>query len=528
MKTETGLAGAKKEFGLTLAGCLMLLLLIAGVARAQADWPHVAFSKDGTPISYEIQGSGEPTLVFVHGWSCDSRYWRAQLPYFSGNHRVVTLDLAGHGHSGTARTKYTMGAFGEDVRAVVEATGGAGVILIGHSMGGSVIAEAARLMPDRVAGLIGVDTLENIEYPVTREELEKMFAPLEKDFRTGSRQFAGEMISSRTDPPLREWILSDMSAAPPAVALSAMNEMMSQYMTGEAAKIFDKIRVPVMSVNGDLWPVNYEANRRHMFSFDAIVLKDADHFLMMDRTDEFNRALEEAIHRLSGERAGKEAAGPSSSGSSAGKHGGALPEGFVYVDSLIPNIIVDLRYYSEHNFVGERIDGYVKPRCILTEAAAKALLQVQEELKPFGLGLKIFDAYRPKQAVDHFVRWAGNLEDTRTKSEFYPGINKNTLIRDGYIAGRSSHSRGSTVDLTIVSIHPETGKEELDMATGFDFFGPASNPFFLGHTSSQRAHRMLLNVLMKRHGFEFYPEEWWHFTLKEEPFPETYFNFPVQ
>ena len=207
---------------------------------------------------------------------------------------------------------------------------------------------------------------------------------------------------------------------------------------------------------------------------------------------------------------------------------GQLPTGFVYVDRVIPNLVIELRYYTEHNFVGERIDGYLKPRCILTKEAANALLQVQEELKPFGLGLKIFDAYRPQQAVDHFVRWANNLKDTRTKAEFYPDINKNTLIRDAYIASRSSHSRGSTVDLTIISLQSETQDKELDMATGFDFFGPASWPFFPGLTSSQRAHRMLLHTLMKEHGFKPYPEEWWHFTLVNEPFPETYFNFPVQ
>ncbi|MCK7467111.1 MAG: alpha/beta hydrolase [Desulfosudis oleivorans] len=258
----------------------------------------VILSKDGTPISYEVYGAGEPTLVFVHGWSCDARYWRAQLPYFSKNHRVVVLDLAGHGHSGMSRTKYTMGAFGEDVRAVTEAVGSPRVILIGHSMGGSVIAEAARLMPNRVIGLIGIDTLDNIEYPLTSEELKKMTAPLEKDFRAGSRQFIGEMILPQTDPQLREWILSDVSAAPPAVALSAMNEMMAQYITGEAAKVFEKIRIPVITVNGDLWPINYEANRRHMFSYQAIVLKKADHFLMMNRPEEFNRALEQAIKML--------------------------------------------------------------------------------------------------------------------------------------------------------------------------------------------------------------------------------------
>ena len=258
----------------------------------------MVLSSDGTPISYEIYGSGEPTLVFIHGWSCDARYWRAQVPYFSQHYRVVVLDLAGHGHSGMIRSRYTMPSFGEDVRAVTEATGSSRVILIGHSMGGSMIADATRFMPSRVIGLIGIDTLENIEYPMTAEELKKMVAPLEKDFRDGSRKFVAEMISPKTDPQLREWILADISAAPPAVALSAMHEMMSQYVSGEAATIFDQIRIPVVTVNGDLWPINYEANRRHMLSYEAIVLKGADHFLMMDRPEEFNPALEKAIRMI--------------------------------------------------------------------------------------------------------------------------------------------------------------------------------------------------------------------------------------
>ncbi len=282
----------------SLVACLVLLISAFGYTPAEAQWPQVVFSKDGIPISYEIFGVGEPTLVFVHGWCCDARYWRAQVPVFSKRYRIVVLDLAGHGHSGMSRKRYTMASFGEDVRAVTESTGSHNVILIGHSMGGSVIAEAARLMPRRVIGLIGIDTLENIEYPMTRSELKKMIAPLEKNFQTGSRQFVSEMIAPDTDPQLREWILSDMSAAPPGVALSAMNEMMTQYITGEAAKVFENIRIPVVTVNGGLWPVNYEANRRHMFSFDAIVLKEADHFLMMDRPVDFNKALEKAIHIL--------------------------------------------------------------------------------------------------------------------------------------------------------------------------------------------------------------------------------------
>lgn len=281
--------------------CCALLVLTVGESRASAEWPRVVNSQDGTPISYEVFGSGEPTLVLVHGWSCDSRYWRAQVPVLSKKHRVVVLDLAGHGHSGMTRSRYTMRAFGEDVRAVTEATGSKQVILIGHSMGGSVIAEAARLMPGRVIGLIGVDTLENVEYPLTAEEFKKMVAPMEKDFVSGSRQFVGEMLYPETDRQLKEWIIADISSAPPDVALSAMREMMGQYITGEAAKVFDALRIPVISVNGDLWPVDVEANRRHMLSYEAIILKKADHFLMMDRPDEFNRALEGAITTLSGQ-----------------------------------------------------------------------------------------------------------------------------------------------------------------------------------------------------------------------------------
>lgn len=285
MKTNTRIAG-------------IICLVVLGLSAARADWPHVVKSADGVPISYEVYGSGEPTLVFVHGWNCDARYWREQIPFFSKKHRVVVLDLAGHGHSGLSRTKYTMAAFGEDVKAAAETAGAGRVILIGHSMGGSVIAEAARLMPARVIGLIGVDTLENVEYPLTQEEFVKMTAPLREDFQAGSRGFVGQMLSTNTDAQLREWILSDMSAASPAVAMSAMDEMMGQFISGEAAKVFEQVRVPVMSVNGSLWPINYEANRRHMLSYDAIVLTNADHFLMMNRPAEFNAALEEAVERL--------------------------------------------------------------------------------------------------------------------------------------------------------------------------------------------------------------------------------------
>ena len=205
-----------------------------------------------------------------------------------------------------------------------------------------------------------------------------------------------------------------------------------------------------------------------------------------------------------------------------------LPEGFVYVDSIIPTIKVELRYYTTHNFVGKRIDGYVNPRCILTLKAATALKEVQDELKPFGLGIKIYDAYRPQQAVDNFIRWAEDLDDTLMKQEFYPDVEKKNLFKEDYIASRSGHSRGSTADLTIVSIDNKNPNQELDMGTGFDFFGEESWPNYPDISPDQRANRMLLQIVMEKHGFKRYPKEWWHFTLKDEPFPDTYFNFPIR
>ncbi|GAB4259607.1 MAG: M15 family metallopeptidase [Methylomicrobium sp.] len=205
-----------------------------------------------------------------------------------------------------------------------------------------------------------------------------------------------------------------------------------------------------------------------------------------------------------------------------------LPAGFVYADEVIPDLVVELLYFGDDNFVGARIDGYLAPKAILTRPAAEALLQVQQALREFGLGLKLFDAYRPQRAVEHFVRWASDIEDVKTKPEYYPDLDKKSLFEQGYIADRSSHSRGSTVDVTLVSILPETFGEELDMGTRFDFFGPESWPSYRDALPRQRAHRMLLQTVMTKYGFVPYREEWWHFTLRDEPFPDRYFDFPVQ
>ena len=202
-----------------------------------------------------------------------------------------------------------------------------------------------------------------------------------------------------------------------------------------------------------------------------------------------------------------------------------LPDGFVYLADVAPSIRVELRYYSEDNFVGRRINGYQAEKCILTSETALALRGVQSELEEFGLGLMVFDAYRPQTAVDHFVAWANDLSDQTRKQTFYPNVDKKNLFRDGYIASRSGHSRGSTVDLTIVSA---VDGRELDMGTIWDFFDPASWPGSKAVSFQQRANRLLLQTIMVRHGFKPLPQEWWHFTLVDEPFPNDYFSFPVE
>jgi D-alanyl-D-alanine dipeptidase len=204
----------------------------------------------------------------------------------------------------------------------------------------------------------------------------------------------------------------------------------------------------------------------------------------------------------------------------------SLPKGFVYVDQVVPDIRTDLRYRSDDNFVGAIVDGYAGSRAILSQPAAQALAKVQAELRGQGLGLLVFDAYRPQRAVNHFARWAMDLRDAQLKQRYYPAVDKADLFSQGYIAGRSGHSRGSTVDLTLVSLTAPFG--ELDMGTFFDFFGERSWLDARGLTTVQMQNRALLQQTMKKHGFIPYSREWWHFTLSAEPFPDTYFDFEIR
>lgn len=212
---------------------------------------------------------------------------------------------------------------------------------------------------------------------------------------------------------------------------------------------------------------------------------------------------------------------------------------FVNITDVVPDAILEIRYHSTYNFVGARIDGYEEPTALLTRQAADSLRAVSLDLKRHGYVLKIYDAYRPQRAVDHFMRWSQDLGDTITKAYFYPRLTKKEVFDGEYVATKSGHSRGSTVDLTIVDM--KTGKE-VDMGGTFDWFGIESHPDYGGgnpetldfqqtdpnFTSVQFYNRMVLRTAMLRHGFKPLDNEWWHFTLKDEPFPDTYFNFPVK
>jgi D-alanyl-D-alanine dipeptidase len=225
-----------------------------------------------------------------------------------------------------------------------------------------------------------------------------------------------------------------------------------------------------------------------------------------------------------------------------------IPEGFVEIREVIPDIFLDLRYITNHNFLGVPVDGYAAEKCYITKAAADSLAKVQDELRIFNLSLKIYDAYRPQRAVDHFVIWAKDLSDTITKKEFYSTVDKSRLFIDGYIAEKSGHSRGSTVDLTIVPIplasQPEFKVNDqcecfesaekrfkdnsIDMGTGFDCFHHLSHTENPELTPQQRANRLLLKSLMDKYGFKNLAEEWWHYTLRNEPYPNTYFDFEIK
>jgi D-alanyl-D-alanine dipeptidase len=199
--------------------------------------------------------------------------------------------------------------------------------------------------------------------------------------------------------------------------------------------------------------------------------------------------------------------------------------GFVVLTDVVPEAIVELRYYTLYNFIGDRIRGYEEPVCLVTREAASALKNVNNEFLPLGYTIKVYDAYRPQMAVDHFVEWSRNLNDTRMQNYFYPEESKADLFAHGYISSKSGHSRGSTIDLTIYDLRNDC---DVDMGGNFDYFGYRSYPDYPYITDQQKKNRQLLRSIMLKHGFRGIDTEWWHFTLIQEPYPYTYFTFPVK
>lgn len=252
---------------------------------------HTVVSADGVPISFRVQGSGTPALVFVHGWCCDKTYWDAQGPFFSKRYKVVTIDLAGHGESGLGREVYTMAAFGEDVVAVVDKLDLDQVVLIGHSMGGPVILEASRRMPERVIGLVAADTFHNVEQKVKIEEL---LASLSVNFSETTADSVRAMFTPTSDSALVEKIVADMSAVPQQVGLGAVEALLN-YRNSELTRALQQVRAPIRCINSDTSPTNVEAGRRYASSFEAVDMSGVGHFVMLEDPETFNRLLDQAV-----------------------------------------------------------------------------------------------------------------------------------------------------------------------------------------------------------------------------------------
>jgi len=251
----------------------------------------VATAPDGVSIHYETQGAGNPALVLVHGWCCDRTYWAAQAPYFAQTHQVVTVDLGGHGESGPGRKDWTMPAFGSDVKAVVEKLELSQVVLVGHSMGGPVVAEAARQMPQRVIGLVGTDTFRNLAVTFTSQDIAKLLAPFRNDFTASARRYVPDMFIPASDSQQKEWIIQDMAAAPPEVGISAMEN--NRRYRDQLRTTLSNLRMPKLAINSDYRPNDLETAAA--CGLKIVLMSGVGHFVMLEDPATFNRLLEEAM-----------------------------------------------------------------------------------------------------------------------------------------------------------------------------------------------------------------------------------------
>jgi len=274
---------------ITAFACVVLAVSAFGATKQLT-----ALSPDGVRLSYAVQGTGEPALVFVHCWSCDKSYWREQVPYFEKKYKVVTLDLAGHGDSGLGRKDWTVEAFGADVAAVVKALGLKKVILIGHSMGGDVDLEAARLLPGAVIGLVGVDTYQDFAEKTPPEQRDKFLAAFTANFRGVTEQFVRSMFPAHPDTALESSIAKDMASGSPEVGIGAMKSMLSY----DPAPALKELKIPIRCINADKWPTNVEGNKKLAYSFEVKYMPGHGHFLHLEDPATFNKLLDETITEI--------------------------------------------------------------------------------------------------------------------------------------------------------------------------------------------------------------------------------------
>ncbi len=295
----------KLSIGLILILALTGSLLISCQQKAETDpvatGPVVdsVVSADGVMIHYEVCGKGEPALVFVHGWSCDRSYWKNQVDEFDETYRVMTVDLGGHGGSGLEREDWTLPAFGADVAAVVNRLNPDKVVLIGHSMAGAVNMEAAKLLTGRVVGIIGVDTYQEFSPGVPSEQSAEIIGPFRNDFVSAMNGFVRGMFKDNSDSALVDWVADDMSAAPPEVAISALEF----YFNSNTLEMLNEASVPICAINSDLWPTDLETNQENAGSFNLKLMPGVGHFVMQEDPITINRLLHETLNELTGKSA---------------------------------------------------------------------------------------------------------------------------------------------------------------------------------------------------------------------------------
>lgn len=272
---------------------LALLLFVASFSSVVDT--GVVTAADGVPIHYSVQGKGEPALVFIHCWGCDQRLWENQVPVYAKNHRVVTLDLPGHGTSGQDRKQWSIESYGDDVKRVVEKLGLKRVVLIGSSMGGPIAVEATRRMPDRVAAIIPVDTLHNVENKFPPEQAEAVMKQLRADYKGAMTGFLNQLFFSPSTPAaVKNRITSEVTSRPPELALAILEPILAY----DPIPALKEVKVPIRAINADLNPTNLEVNRKYAPQFDVVIIKGTGHYPMLEDPARFNQLLTEVLRSL--------------------------------------------------------------------------------------------------------------------------------------------------------------------------------------------------------------------------------------